>query len=1199
MYLKRLEVTGFKSFAAPLEVDFHKGVTSIVGPNGSGKSNVSDGIRWVLGEQSAKKLRGAKMEDVIFAGSDSRKKVNIAEVSLILDNEDGYMASEYSEISLTRRLYRTGESEYFINRKACRRKDIVDLLIDSGLGKEAYSMIGQGEVEQVLSSKPEDRRAMFEDAAGVLKYKSRKQESEKKLHETMDNLNRVQDILHELGEQLAPLERQASTAKEYLQHQEEFERLDIAILSHDIGEKHAAWEEGNQSLVEIEQDLKGKKKELDDEQQDLGQEKEALARLETRLESMQAQLLETSETLQQQEGHRNLMAERGSNAHERLDELERRIRDLQHTWEEKSRQLDHEAETLQSTSDAEKRIKEQLQDLEKNMSKTKTDVEEELETLKGTYIDLLNAQAASNNEMRYTKEQSQRIKGRLERLIAENEGNQNRLNDQVKKEEKAKQEYEDLKSQLQSENEAYERSKTRFSEVQAEKQQVEQKLYNGYRNFEDTRARLQLLNRMENEHAGFYQGVKAVLQAAKASKLSGIHGAVASLISTEKQYEKAVETALGAAMQHVIVEAEHDGRQAIQFLKMNKQGRATFLPRTVMKPRFLNPSVQERLRGEEGYCGPASTVVTVDERFSNVIANLLGHVIIAENLKYGNQLAKITQYRNRIVTLDGEIINPGGSMTGGSDKRKGLELLSRQREQEELENKQKQLENENTWLEQEVAAVKQKVDQTEQEVKDHRQAVEDVRARLTDAKQTLVQSNAQASKIDSELSLYMKEKQALETEQQQWEDQYHELEQKAASEAEEIDHVQSKINTKEKEKEEQVESEQALQEKFTQLRIQRATKKEQLDSQKQTVERLQNEVAQQQKDLESARKERESLQERLQEVAGGSHTLDEKIEQLQNRKINLEKQVSSLKDEREKQQKVIETKEHRLSILEKRMADTEEKRYNAQLLQNRLDMELDQLLERLQSEYSISFEAAKERSSLEGTVEEARKRLKLVQKSIDELGSVNLGAIDDYERISERYQFLTEQQEDLHAGKDTLVEAIQEMDEEMTRKFRETFALIRTHFKETFTAMFGGGDADLLLDDPDDLLESGIEIYARPPGKKRQSLTLLSGGEKSLTAIALLFAILNVRPVPFCVLDEVEASLDEANVARFANYLQTFSHSTQFIVITHRKGTMTASDILYGVTMEESGVSRLVSVKLEEYAHYTHNPETEALETGG
>ncbi|WP_211202227.1 chromosome segregation protein SMC [Salicibibacter cibarius] len=1192
MFLKRLEVTGFKSFAAPLTIDFNEGITSIVGPNGSGKSNVADCIRWVLGEQSAKQLRGAKMEDVIFAGSESRKKVNIAEVSLILDNEDEYMMSEFNEISLTRRLYRTGESEYFLNRKACRRKDIVDLLVDSGLGKDAYSMIGQGEVDRILSSKPEDRRTMFEDAAGVLKYKSRKQESEKKLQETMDNLNRVQDILHELEEQLAPLEMQASTAREYLQHHEEKERLDVAILVHDIEAKHASWEEYKQSLTKTEKEAEAEKQTLHDAQDDLSRKKETLADVENKLDAAQNELLETSEALQQREGHRNLMEERGTNANERLEALDRRIRELQQTWEQKSAQLEEEAAVLNEKIEAEQENRKELEALEKKKSKTKADVEAELETLKGEYIDALNAHAASKNERRHSNEQKERVQERLKRLFAENEDSEQHLAKQNEEEAKAKQTYEALEAQLQSEEVAYEDARARFEAEQKKKEKAEQQLYANYRKLDDTRSRLQLLQRMDQEHAGFFQGVKAVLQASDAQKLSGIHGAVGSLISTGERFEKAVETALGAAMQNVIVESEEDGRRAIQYLKMNRQGRATFLPRSVMKPRSVPDAVQGRLRGAEGFCGVAAEVVTADERFSPVIENLLGHVVLATDLKAGNRLAQIVQYRNRIVTLDGEVINPGGSMTGGSDKRKGMELLSRQREQEELQAKQKQLDVENEKLEKNVAAIKQEGETLREKTEKHKRQTEDVRSRLAEAKETHVRVEAEAGKRHAELSLYTKEKQALESELREWEAQLEQLETREREESDKTERIQADINEKEKEKEEQAESEQALQEAFTQLRIQAASKKEQLDHQQQTVERLRSDVAAEQNDLHAAMKEREELEARLQEVSGGSDNLDDEIEELQTKKAEIEQQASDLKARREEQQQLIEKNENHLAVLEKRAADIEEKRYQLQLSRHRLDIELDQLLERLQSDYEITFEAAKKRPSFEeDTVEDARKRLKLVQKSIDELGHVNIGAIDDYERVNERYQFLSEQQADLQEGRDTLVAAIREMDEEMTRKFRETFTLIRTYFQETFSAMFGGGEADLLLEDPDDLLETGIEIYARPPGKKRQSLSLLSGGEKSLTAIALLFAILNVRPVPFCVLDEVEAALDEANVERFANYLRTFSQQTQFIVITHRKGTMVASDILYGVTMEESGVSRLVSVRLEDYV-----PEAEAEE---
>ncbi|GAK04683.1 LOW QUALITY PROTEIN: chromosome partition protein Smc [Geomicrobium sp. JCM 19037] len=1179
MHLKRLEISGFKSFASPLTVDFDRGITAVVGPNGSGKSNVADAVRWVLGEQSAKQLRGSKMEDVIFAGSESRKRVNLAQVTLVLDNEDGHLQSDYTEISMTRKLFRSGESEYKLNGTSCRRKDLVDLLVDSGLGKEAYSMIGQGEVEKILSSKPEERRAMFEDAAGVLKYKSRKQQSEKKLQETMENLDRVEDILHELEQQIEPLEIQASTAKEYIEKKEELTALDVALLAIDIEDKHKKWSVSKQDVETLQERLKTEEKQLASYTDARKEETNKLQNIEQNLESAQTKLLEASERLQQQEGHKKLMDERGTNAYTRLDELDKRITAIESEWKRKKTELDDEDQDLREKTNQLTALDEQWKELTNRASRSKEDLEEEIETLKTTYIDVLNEQAATKNELRYHDEQRKKLRHRLRILDEENKGTDEELKAQDKQHQEAIQRVKALQAKREAANDDEQSLDGEIEQATQKKVDTEDHLYRGYRSRKMRHD--SLCTKWSKNTLASFKELKLFFKQRTVRTLTGIVGPIASLVSSDKKFETAIETALAGALQHVVVDTERSGRQAIQYLKNHREGRATFLPLDVMRARTIPEALVQKLQTHDGYLGTAKENVQYEQQLEPVIGNLLGAVIIATDLKAGNQLAQMVNYKNRIVTMDGDVINPG-SMTGGGEKRKGMELLGRKREREELREKQTSIEEAIQSLEKRVATEKETLAQLEEKKQEQLLQSETIRLELETAKEQAQKLAQQKERDGAHHSLYIKEREAILQELTDTEEHVERTEEKEQSLVTRVQQLQQSIEQKEALKKEEESSEKDLQERVTEMRIERAKQKEQFESQQQTVKRLQADVKEHQKGLEAAKDERKTLESRLGDLSEGSSTIDDDIQLTSEEKKTEQAKVEDGKAKREQVKQQLQLLEEQVQRYEVRVSEEATKKQDEELCLHRLDIELDHLLNRLQSEYEQSYEAARRDYELSIPVDEARTKVKLLKKAIDELGFVNLGAIDEFERISERHDFLKSQQEDLLVARRTLQEAIREMDEEMTRKFRETFVQIRAQFKETYRKMFGGGEADLELSDPDDLLESGIDIFARPPGKKRQALSLLSGGERALTAIALLFAILNVRPVPFCILDEVEAALDEANVTRFANYLQSFAHQTQFIVITHRKGRMASCDALYGVTMEESGVSRLVSVRLEE-----------------
>ncbi|WP_018922583.1 chromosome segregation protein SMC [Salsuginibacillus kocurii] len=1186
MYLKRMELKGFKSFADHVHIDMTPGVTVIVGPNGSGKSNIADGIRWVLGEQSVKSLRGQRMEDVIFAGSSERKPVNMAEITLILDNEDQFLEMDYSEISLTRKLYRSGESEYFINKSPCRRKDVIEILIDSGLGKEAYSIIGQGQVDEILSSKPADRRRIFEEAAGVLKYKTRKEQAEKKLLDTTDNLNRMNDILHELYDQLEPLKEQASVAKQYLSKKEELKSKEVALLTYDIKEAHRFWEEEKQAidvLTEKEETLRTKKTELEAEQ---NKGNETVRELEEAISLEQEKLMKATEKVEQQEGQRALFQERGKHAKERLQELESRQDELEHVFATANEEWQTEQKKLQTKKKEEKETSQLLARLEPDSAFNPDELKDEIERLKSQYIDALNQQAAVRNEIKSASEQLERTNKRLEKLEEENYGNiEERKQVRLEKEE-LEERIESVSKKLEKENESLKSLEQTLQTARTEKEEAERNQYQAYQHIQDAKSRLKMLEEMEADFRGFHQGAKEVLKA-KQSGLSGIHGAVAELIHVSESYETAIETALGGALQHVVVDAEKDGRQAIQYLKTNGKGRATFLPLETVKERSIDADQLNRVKSLKGFVGVAADMVEADASYQPVVRHLLGAIILAETLKDANEIAGILRYRFRIVTLDGDIVNPGGAMSGGSRKQNNNPLLGRQREIKELQTKITKMEAKTLVIEKNTQTAQAYVDEQNNALEEAKLSKETLEHELAELRNERIEIDGRLARLDAKLQLFDREKTALEDDAQDATARQQAAaaeEQRYSKQLEELDRSLKQQEAKQHE----VEASQSKnREEIQELKLTLATQREQTRSQEQLVERLTNEKEEHARLLEEVKEELEVLRERLNEVSGGTNHLEEDVVQAKEEKIKLEQVLAE-------KRKSLHTETSNSTKLAKEIKELQASREQAkeqihqrQMKINRVEMELDTLLNKLEQEYELSFERANEEYSLQEDPEETREKVNLLKMDINELGAVNLGAIDEYERIKEREEFLSGQQEDLSEAKSGLEQVIYEMDEEMTRRFQETFTQIRTHFKDTFCELFGGGEADLTLTEPDELISTGVEIVARPPGKKKQNLSLLSGGEKALTAIALLFSVLKVKPVPFCVLDEVEAALDEANVARFASYLKRASDKAQFIVVSHRKATMEEGNALYGVTMEESGVSRLVSVQLEESLLYT------------
>ncbi|MCT4476835.1 chromosome segregation protein SMC [Peribacillus frigoritolerans] len=1184
MFLKRLDVVGFKSFAEKISIDFVPGVTAVVGPNGSGKSNVTDAVRWVLGEQSAKSLRGAKMEDIIFSGSDTRKALNFAEVSLTLDNETNSLPIDFHEVSVTRRVYRSGESEFFINNQGCRLKDIIDLFMDSGLGREAFSIISQGKVEEILSSKAEERRVIFEEAAGVLKYKTRKRKAESKLTETQDNLNRVHDILHELEGQVEPLKIQSSLAKEFLAKKDELEQIEVALTVFEIEELYEKWEKLSQELEkhnEMEQQMAGQ---LHDREAHLKKLRDSLATLETSINGLQEILLNASEELEKLEGRKEVLKERKKNAAQNKSQLEKAIVEGEAAVERLSLQKERETEILNALNLEVKGISETLHEKQKSLGLFNSDIEAMIEAKKSDYIEWLNKQASAKNEKQYLLQQLTQQEHKNAKLDMENEKFLTERMDITAKKVEYSKLMDNMTKQLEEHVTYFRNQQNKLNAAKDTYQKQETTLYKAYQFLQQAKSRKELLEEMEDDYAGFFQGVKEVLKAKET--LPGIEGAVAELIKVPKEYETAIETALGGAMQHVVVEREEHAREAISFLKKNRYGRATFLPLSVIKAREISANQLSMLKSHSAFVGTGSSLIQYDDRHAAIAENLLGTVIITTDLKGANDLAKMMQHRFRFVTLEGDIVNPGGSMTGGALKQKTTSLLSRKTELEELQQKLAAMEAKTNQLEKQVKQLKVDVGLQEQTLEQTRKTGERLRLQEQTLKGELREVELQERNVNERLHLYDLDKNSYLEEQQQKTARLEELEELLDSCKSEIEGLDKLISEMTEQKQSQQSSKESLAEETNELRVMLASKRGQLQNQKEKMERIESDLSKETSRLAENKDDLGLLTNEMTDSSSGEESLEDMAQQKLLDKNGAIEGITIKKQKKNELLKEVESLELSLKEENRLYRGIVEVIKDEEVKLTRLDVELENRLEHLREEYTLSFEGAKEQYPLMMPAEEAQKRVKLIKLAIEELGTVNLGAIDEYARVAERYEFLLSQKEDLQQAKDTLFQVIDEMDDEMKRRFADTFYSIREEFEQVFKALFGGGRAELKLTNPDDLLNTGVDIIAQPPGKKLQNLSLLSGGERALTAIALLFSILKVRPVPFCILDEVEAALDEANVVRFSQFLRKFSRETQFIVITHRKGTMEEADVLYGITMQESGVSKLVSVRMEESENF-------------
>ncbi|WP_124727624.1 chromosome segregation protein SMC [Staphylospora marina] len=1185
MYLKRLEMQGFKSFADRTELEFVPGITAVVGPNGSGKSNVTDGIRWVLGEQSAKSLRGNKMEDVIFAGSDTRKPVGFCEVSMTFDNTERRLPLDFAEVTVTRRVYRSGESEYFLNKQPCRLKDIHELFMDTGIGKDAYSMIGQGRIDEILSSKSEDRRAIFEEAAGIVKYKSRKKEAEKKLDNTEQNLSRIHDLIHELEGQEEPLREQAEKARKYKELKEQLKQVEVGLYVHKIRTVHQGWQDTVQEVKRLKEEQVTLAAEISTREAALEELKAELHRQEKVWEEIQGELLSVSEELEKAEGQREVWLERLTNRDRSKEQIQRRIAELKEQQDRLVREERELVERLEQKRTELDAAMEDLRRIEEQLSDLAADGEISLAESMDKLQKLGNRMASLESERQYLAAQLEELTRKLE-SFAEREARI--AEERVPLEEEQQTIAGALSDIEQAKLEATEKLRAlaaQKSALEEEEKETSGRLRKEEQWLHRLRSQWELLREMEADHQGFLQGVREILKARDRgqSSLAGIHGAVAQLIQVPAEYEAAMETALGGAMQHLVAENEATARSGIAYLKEKRLGRATFLPLDVIRPRSLPEHELRRAGGIDGFVGVASDLVKTELRYRHLAQHLLGMVLVTRTLEQANRMARELGYRYRIVTLDGDVVNPGGSMTGGSRQSNRTQLLGRTRQLEELEAKIREAEASVSGTEQTLRELKSRRTDLERRWEALRNQGEERRAREQELLGAKRETSMRLEALRTEAERLIREREETAGSREAIQHRLSGLDRDLERLGEEKAVAEEAVRrARETERRHSTEREEATH-RYTDCKVKVSGLGQEVAHLEENLRRIGRELERLDRQWREASRELEQLEHIRETGETEISGLDDRVRQLRESKEKVQESLAETRNRRESLSAERELREKEIRSLQSKYRKQEALLHERDVKSGRLDVELNHLLQKLAEEYETSFERAEREYGVPEDPAAAEKQVRSLKSRITSLGEVNLGAIEEHARISERLEFLKTQEADLLEAKQKLYEIISQLEEEMGRRFLEAFELIRTEFQHVFVQMFGGGRADLQLTDPDNLLETGLEIVAQPPGKKLQNLNLLSGGERALAALALLFAVLCIKPVPFCVLDEVDAALDEANLTRFTRYMKQFKNKTQFIVITHRKHTMEGADVLYGITMQESGVSKLVSVKLEEY----------------
>ena len=1173
MYLKEIEIQGFKSFADKTKVVFDQGVTAVVGPNGSGKSNITESLRWALGESSVKSLRGGKMPDVIFAGTESRKPLNYASVVVTLDNNDGFIKDAGQEIRVERHIYRSGDSEYKIDGKKVRLRDIHDLFLDTGLGRDSFSIISQGKVEEIFNSKPEERRAIFEEAAGVLKYKTRRKETESKLQQTQDNLDRLEDIIYELDNQIKPLEKQAENARKFLDLDGQRKAIYLDVLVAQIKENKAELESTEEELAQVQELLTSyyqKREKLEEENQNLKKQRQDL---QAEMTKDQGSLMELTSLISDLERKLALSKLESEQVALNQQEAQARLATLEDKRNSLSKEKSDKESSLALLEENLVQNNQKLNRLEAELLAFSDDPDQMIEILRERFVALLQEEAdVSNqltrieNELENSRQLSQKQADQLEKLKEQLATAKEKANQQ-------KEELETAKEQVQKLLADYQASAKEQEEQKASYQAQQSQLFDRLDSLKNKQARAQSLENILRNHSNFYAGVKSVLQ--EKDRLGGIIGAVSEHLTFDVHYQTALEIALGASSQHIIVEDEESATKAIDFLKRNRAGRATFLPLTTIKARTISSQNQDAIAASPGFLGMADELVTFDNRVEAIFKNLLATTAIFDSVEHARAAARQVRYQVRMVTLDGTELRTGGSYAGGANRQNNSIFIK-----PELEQLQKEIAEEEASLRSEESTLK---------------TLQDQMARLIERLEGIKSQGEQARIQEKGLSLaYQQTRQQVEELETLWKLQEEELNRLTEGDwqadkekcQERLTTIASDKQNLETEIEEIKSNKNAIQERYQNLQervAQARLLKTELQGQKRyevaDIERLG-------KELDNLDLEQDEIQRLLQEKVDNLEKVDTELlsqqaEEAKTQKTNLQQGLIRKQFELDDIEGQLDDIASHLDQARQQNEEWIRKQTRAEAKKEKVSEHLRHLQSQLTDQYQISYTEALEKAHELENLNLAEQEVKDLEKAIRSLGPVNLEAIEQYEEVHNRLDFLNSQRDDILSAKNLLLETITEMNDEVKERFKSTFEAIRESFKVTFKQMFGGGQADLILTEGD-LLTAGVEISVQPPGKKIQSLNLMSGGEKALSALALLFSIIRVKTIPFVILDEVEAALDEANVKRFGDYLNRFDKDSQFIVVTHRKGTMAAADSIYGVTMQESGVSKIVSVKLKD-----------------
>ncbi|MBW5038290.1 chromosome segregation protein SMC [Streptococcus pneumoniae] len=1173
MYLKEIEIQGFKSFADKTKVVFDQGVTAVVGPNGSGKSNITESLRWALGESSVKSLRGGKMPDVIFAGTESRKPLNYASVVVTLDNHDGFIKDAGQEIRVERHVYRSGDSEYKIDGKKVRLRDIHDLFLDTGLGRDSFSIISQGKVEEIFNSKPEERRAIFEEAAGVLKYKTRRKETESKLQQTQDNLDRLEDIIYELDNQIKPLEKQAENARKFLDLEGQRKAIYLDVLVAQIKENKAELESTEEELTQVQELLMSyyqKREKLEEENQTLKKQRQDL---QAEMAKDQGSLMDLTSLISDLERKLALSKLESEQVALNQQEAQARLAALEDKRNSLSKEKSDKESSLALLEGNLVQNNQKLNRLEAELLAFSDDPDQMIELLRECFVALLQEEAdVSNqltrieNELENSRQLSQKQADQLEKLKEQLAIAKEKASQQKEELETAKEQVQKLLADYQAIAKEQEEQKTSYQAQQSQ-------LFDRLDNLKNKQARAQSLENILRNHSNFYAGVKSVLQ--EKDRLGGIIGAVSEHLTFDMHYQTALEIALGASSQHIIVEDEESATKAIDFLKRNRAGRATFLPLTTIKARTISSQNQDAIAVSPGFLGMADELVTFDTRLEAIFKNLLATTAIFDTVEHARAAARQVRYQVRMVTLDGTELRTGGSYAGGANRQNNSIFIK-----PELEQLQKEIAEEEASLGSEEATLK---------------TLQDQMARLSELLEAIKSQGEQARIQEQGLSLaYQQTSQQVEELETLWKLQEEELDRlsdgdwqadkekcqdRLATIASDKQNLEAEIEEIKSNKNAIQERYQNLQEELAQARLLKTELQGQKRYEVADIERLG-------KELDNLNIEQEEIQRMLQEKVDNLEKVDTELlsqqaEEAKTQKTNLQQGLIRKQFELDDIEGQLDDIASHLDQARQQNEEWIRKQTRAEAKKEKVSERLRHLQNQLTDQYQISYTEALEKAHELENLNLAEQEVQDLEKAIRSLGPVNLEAIDQYEEVHSRLEFLNSQRDDILSAKNLLLETITEMNDEVKERFKSTFEAIRESFKVTFKQMFGGGQADLILTEGD-LLTAGVEISVQPPGKKIQSLNLMSGGEKALSALALLFSIIRVKTIPFVILDEVEAALDEANVKRFGDYLNRFDKDSQFIVVTHRKGTMAAADSIYGVTMQESGVSKIVSVKLKD-----------------